>query len=107
MLYLTDDSQHIQHVSLLPLYMGKSSNVGSWPQVSGHNGREVHCCVKPCLVRSYISFPKQGPTGPGLELREYSAAVKELKWIIRNIIFQTSPSPDELNEMVLAKQLCD
>lgn len=80
MLYLTDDSQHI-HVSPLPLYMGKSSNAGSWPQVSGHNGREVHCCVKPCLVRSYISFPKQGPAGSGLELREYSAAVKELKWL--------------------------
>lgn len=39
--------------------MGKSSNIGGWPQVSGHNSREVHCCVKPCLVRSYISFPKR------------------------------------------------
>lgn len=86
--------------------MGKSSNIGSWPQVSGHNSREVHFCVKPCLVRSYISFPKQGPAGPGLQLREYSAAVKVLKMVVRDLVFQTSPSPDELNEVVLTNQLC-
>lgn len=80
MLYMTDDCQHIHMFPLFLFYMGKSSNASGWPQVSGHKSREVHCCVKPCLVRSYISFPKQEPAGPGPELREFSAAVKVLKW---------------------------
>lgn len=60
----------------------------------------------PVLSDPISAFPN-GPVGPGLELREYFAAVKVLKMVVRDLVFQTSPSPDELNEVVLTYQLCD
>lgn len=76
MLGLIGGSQYIHMYHLVLFIWGKSSNAGSWPQVSGHNSREVHCCVKPHLVRTYISFPKQGPCRAGTRAHSIQQQLK-------------------------------